>query len=433
MTRAFVSPMGDPTFANATASLADAFFPSAKSNAQAKLLGAQYQDELASGRQHAANADQLENQNAAIARLADVFTDPQTLAILQAGLGNSDQMAGALGKRQEMGFRDNSQAAVDRGDMQSASNALIPLANGPLDLSTVQDGVRFNKYREDAPLTNTPQTLAEIVTEHAQAGAYGASANSSNASAEASRARAAFTEDKMAHPEKYRTPTAGKGAGAPLDISPSDTAAVQKLILSRLPAGAKFDPADIAATTTRFSELYQQSRNAGTALDQAFKETLQIAPRVDEQDNWGWSNDVDAAPPTVSRRRQRPPGGLTPDQVSNAAPGSIFDAMMPQPAAAPTPAGAMPVQFDFADGTSPAVQAATRAYAQADPVMPPAVAAPAAAAAPAPTPKSGVKIAKAITEADQQKAIDHANDLIKRGGDEAAIRARLEAMGVHLK
>lgn len=103
--------------------------------------------------------------------------------LMAAGGGNAQQLAGALGGLQGQGFR---QAAVDAavlGDPGAANAQLFGVANGPVDLTKITDGMAFNPIAApaDAGMAVTPLGEATIRQRDASAAASGARAQSTRA------------------------------------------------------------------------------------------------------------------------------------------------------------------------------------------------------------------------------------------------------------
>lgn len=300
MARTFVSPMGDPTFANAANSLAEALFPNARAQAAAKMAGAQYQGQLASNEQTGLENVGLRRSNTAYDQLPALFDDPRLVAILQAGGGNADQLMGAIGKDQEQTFRQGARDAAVAGNQQQAVNELFGVASGPVRLNDIDSGYQLNPYQSGGPIAATGETLSEIVANQARAGA-------SNAAANASNARAGYYTDRTTNPERHRA-AGGKDGG--IKVSPSDAANMDKLLGYYLPAevpdedggklSATMEPGLRNAVLTRATEIFSQNQNAQLAVDQAVQEMLDIKPGTPGAD--GFFRDTPGVAPSVSRR-----------------------------------------------------------------------------------------------------------------------------------
>ena len=275
MARTFVSPMGDPTFANAAISLAEALFPNPVNQARARMMGAQYQGQLASNEQTNLENVGLSDQNNAYASLADVLGDPLVATVLRAGRGNAAQLSDALGNFQEQGFRQGARDKAVAGNMQGAVAEQFGLANGPVQINQIDDGYQLNPYQLDGKITATGKTTAQIAAEQARADQFRAGAAQNYAQAGAARALEAQRRDQMENPEKYRTGTRGGGV---TDISPAESLAIGKMVMQSIPPGAEF-PVDLQnQIITRASQLYQGNGNAQDSVAQAIGEIAQISP-----------------------------------------------------------------------------------------------------------------------------------------------------------
>lgn len=327
MSRAFVSPMADPTFANAATSLAQALFPSARSQAAAKMAGAQYQGQILNNEQTGLENVGLRRSNQGFEGLADVIADPVTLQLLLAGGGNADQLAGAVGKRQEQTFRQGARDLAVGGDQQAAVNELFGVASGPVKLNDIDSGYQLNPYQSGGPIAATGETLSEIVANQARAGA-------SNAAANASNARAGYYTDRTANPERHRA-VGGKDGG--IKVSPSDAANMDKLLGYYLPAevpdedggklSATMEPGLRNAVLTRATEIFSQNQNAQLAVDQAVQEMLDINPGKPGAD--GWISDTPGVAPSVSRRQPAAPAAapaaVAPMRARNPQTGEVLE------------------------------------------------------------------------------------------------------------
>lgn len=272
-----VSPMGDPTLAGAVSNLAQVFAPKQRTIAAGELAGAQV-------RKTRGQADQIEYQNQQISKLAEIFAaNPELAAVLGAGQGNAQQMAGAVGAFRAM---DAKKAARDKavgGDYTGAAAEQFYLADKPVAVNDIDSGYQINPYVAGGTMTPTGKTLAEIVTQEATTGLRHAQANSANAAAGASNARAAKTRDEMANPERYRAPprAAASGQPKPTKVSPNDVKALDKLIGQLAPAGSEF-PTDVRNDVlTRAAANYQQTGNAQQSVADAFAELTSTTPAVD--------------------------------------------------------------------------------------------------------------------------------------------------------
>lgn len=298
--KVFVSPLGDPTVSEGVASVLDAVFPDPRTQAAIKMLGAQYQGQLLGNEQTGLENTALSRSNSAYESLGDVISDPGLVTVMRAGGGNADQLAGARGKFQEQGFRQSAYDQAMAGNQQGATNALFGVANGPVALNDIKDGYQLNPYEAGGAVTPTGQTLAEIVTQGAQARNY-------DASASAASALASLRQDHQANPQRYQS---GGEGGKPLDISPADAKALDDMVIARIPKGAQYNEGDVAAVVSRASQIYQQTRNAGAAVDQAFNELLEVNPeKTTGDDDWIPFNES-TSPANVVRKLGSGPAGL---------------------------------------------------------------------------------------------------------------------------
>lgn len=302
--RAFYSPMGDTTLANAAANLASAMFPNARSQAAARMAGAQYAGQLAQNEQTALENVGLDRSNTAYATLGDVINDPRIVAILRAGGGNAAQLSDALGNFQEQGFRQGARDRAVAGDFGGAVGEQFGLADSPTKINVIDGGYQLNPYQVGGPIAATGATLSDIMLNQARAGQAAAAANASNA-------RAAKIADEMANPGRYRAPMAAGGVN---DISPSEAIALDKMIGLSLPGAIKdvdggelepqIDPGLRDALVVRASELYQQNRNAGASVAQAIAELAEIQQGTPGVDRF-W-DDQEGTAPKVTRRTGAP-------------------------------------------------------------------------------------------------------------------------------
>lgn len=298
-----ISPMGDPVLAGAVSNLAQIFAPKAATRAAGELAGAKVRGETA-------KADAQEYQNQQVRGLAQVFAEnPQLAAVLGAGQGNAQQMAQAVGAFQEQRLRQQAADAAARGDYTGANAPLFGVANGPVAVNQVQGGYQLNPYVAGGNLNATSKTLAEIVTEEAQAAAQRASAAQSYASAGAASALADMRRDQMANPGKYRA--GGGSESKPAKVSPNDVKNLDKLI-GQLAAGADF-PVDVRNDVlTRAAAIYQQTGNAQQSVADAFAELADVAPAVDTP----WYNPFTRDKPATVTRRAAPAAAPAPAQAA---------------------------------------------------------------------------------------------------------------------
>lgn len=166
----------------------------------------------------------------------------------QAGLLSSALMAGYdptkvsgyLGDTQEQGFREGAVARALAGDFGGGNAHLMGVANGPVELASVQgQNLIANRLLEGGGgITTTEQGRAGISADAARAAAAYASANNSNASA--ARTRQATTLD--------RADTIGGGGGRAGMKAPSGYRWAQDGRLEAIPGGPADKPAGSGAS-----------------------------------------------------------------------------------------------------------------------------------------------------------------------------------------
>lgn len=371
--RTFVSPMGDPTFANAAASLGAALFPNARTQAAARMAGAQYAGQLASNEQTGLENDGLRRSNTAFESLGDVIADPRIVAVLRAGGGNADQLSSALGNFQEQGFRQGARDKAVAGNYGGAVAEQFGLASGPVRINDIDSGYQLNPYQQGGPITATGETLADIAAAYAKAGASDAAANANNA-------RAGYYSERTANPQRFMTP--GSGDAKPLPAG--DSRLLTSEILARIPKGVKYSEADLAAAIGTAENLRAQGLPVGTAAAQAFDQVFGL--------------DAQPVEPTrVAGLFDGPYDWLSGAQVPTGDPARLQRRTgAPAPAAAPAPA-------------VPAPQAQAPAAAPAAPKV------------------------QRIPASQYDEAIAAANRAIQNGADPDAVRQRLLDMGVPLQ
>lgn len=126
----------------------------------------------------------------------------------QAGLLSSALMAGYdptkvsgyLGDNQEQGFREGAVGRALAGDFGGGNAYLMGVANGPVELASVQgQNLLANRLLEGGGgITTTEQGRAGIAADAARAASSYASANSSNATADATRQRLGIAQAQFA-------------------------------------------------------------------------------------------------------------------------------------------------------------------------------------------------------------------------------------------
>ena len=143
--------------------------------------------------------------------------DPQAIAEVVASRvrmgGTANDAMNALGGAFTLGQRRASAAAVERGDLGAANNALIPIASGPQRMNVIQGGYQINPYEVggEAELLGTGQ--ARIARDNAAATAsYARAAASGRSNRGGGRPRGAdLTAERQAQLEAIE-----QDLGAPL-------------------------------------------------------------------------------------------------------------------------------------------------------------------------------------------------------------------------
>ena len=109
------------------------------------------------------------------------------------------KVSGYLGQTQEQGFREGAVGRALAGDFGGGNAYLMGVANGPVELASVQgQNLIANRLLEGGGgVTTTEQGRAGIAADAARAAASYASANSSNASAAATRGRLGIAQQQF--------------------------------------------------------------------------------------------------------------------------------------------------------------------------------------------------------------------------------------------
>jgi len=165
-----------------------------------------------------------DNRQAKISAAGYAPEQADLLANLFAGGIDPRQLSGYAGDVQEQGFRGNSVASALAGDWGGANANLMGVANGPVDLASVQGQNLINNrlLPGGGGISTTEQGQAGIGADKARAVASYASANSSNASAQAALGRLAIArgqydlerEGNWAPGRNYAKATSGAGAAS---------------------------------------------------------------------------------------------------------------------------------------------------------------------------------------------------------------------------
>lgn len=123
---------------------------------------------------------------------ADLGISDAEARLLAAGGGNAQQMLGGLGAARQQGFRQAAAESAALGDVQGANAQLFGVANGPVQVTGISDGVAYNRLAApgEADLTVTPLGEATIRQRDA-------SANASHARAASTRARLGIAQEQF--------------------------------------------------------------------------------------------------------------------------------------------------------------------------------------------------------------------------------------------
>jgi hypothetical protein len=125
------------------------------------------------------------------------------------------KLSGYIGATQEQGFRGDAVARALAGDFGAANANLMGVANGPVELASVQGQNLINNrlLEGGGGITTTDQGRAGIAADAARAAASYASANSSNATAAATRARLGIAQQQFDLQREGRWNPSGTAAG----------------------------------------------------------------------------------------------------------------------------------------------------------------------------------------------------------------------------
>lgn len=135
--------------------------------------------------------------------------------LLAAGGGNAQQLMGGVGAARQQGFRQAAAEAAALGDVQGANAQLFGVANAPVQVTGISDGVAYNRLAApgEADLTVTPLGEATIRQRDA-------SANASHARAHATRQRLGIAQQQFDlqrsgqwNPSGSVAPSGGAGGG----------------------------------------------------------------------------------------------------------------------------------------------------------------------------------------------------------------------------
>lgn len=252
-------------------SLGAALFPDVRAQAAGRMAGQQLSKLTADTQLAEAKAFGEQDQNEALAAavLEAAGFDPKTVALIRAGRGNADQLAGAY----ETTNRINADSAAGEffaeGDYGGASAARLRGGRDPLQTNQIDEGYQLNPYDTGGDIAATGETLADIA-------ATGALTRQRDASA-------AYDRERTANPDRFRaTPRAA--APKPVTISPAETKALADEAARFLPGDAN-NQANIMAMVGRASELVTAGANPAQALQTAFSELFENVPEQVTGDN----------------------------------------------------------------------------------------------------------------------------------------------------
>lgn len=146
------------------------------------------------------------------ARAGDVSALNELTALGLTSNENVDMKT--LGETQEFAFRQAARDKAVLGDPTGYNAELVGIAKGPLQTTSVSDGVAFNPYAQsDQDLNVTPLGEASIAQRRAAAASSYASANSSNASAARTRQAAGIDAAQFGLQRSGQRSPGGKPAG----------------------------------------------------------------------------------------------------------------------------------------------------------------------------------------------------------------------------
>lgn len=310
-------------------------------NAIAATIGAATYDEKRDPRAQAARkygleADNLQDERDGRGGIADLFgsldfSNPEAMGqavreigkrVLATG-GNPDSISEVMRfmAANTPGTSDDTvgRAVVGAGGPARGSNTSYTTAG--------QAGIRAGNFAQEAIINDADnrQSGANTAATVAGAAANTAANNASRESiADADRYSQPVTlaPGHTAHPAPGdpRFPSgpttadykpADRAGATPPDVTPFTTADADRMeeaVLRAIPEGADIAPGAIEATVARAGEIYQKTKNSGTALSQAMKEILDITEPVE-----GWFSDT----PAAVTQREAPttppkPGAISP-------------------------------------------------------------------------------------------------------------------------
>lgn len=279
--------MNNPWVAGAQ-SLGQALFPNQQAQVAGRVAGQQLSKLAAETDLARAKALGEEDQNSALAdaALAAAGIDPVTRALVRAGRGNAQQLAGAY---QTVGQVNADSAAGDAfaaGDYTGTGAARLRGGREPLKTNEIDDGYQLNPYATGGDMTPTGKTMADIAA--------------SSALARQRDAAAAYDRERAQSPERFRAPSAGSQQKA-VTISPAETKALAEEAARFLPGDAGTQD-NVMALVGRASDLIVSGAPPAHALQQAFNELFENVQPVTTGDN-DWIPFNESTTPGGIRRR----------------------------------------------------------------------------------------------------------------------------------
>lgn len=269
--------------------LGEALFPNQRAQVAGRMAGQQLSKMAADTDLARAKADGEQDQNDALtdAVLRSAGFDDKTIALIRAGRGNAEQLAGAYQTVGQVGADAAAGDAYQQGDYDAAGAARLRGGRDPLKTNDIQGGYQLNPYDTGGGITPTGETLADIA-----------------ATAALSRQRdaaAGYDRERTANPDRFRAPPRAAAAPKPVTISPAESKAIADEAARFLP-GAAGTQENVMALTGRASELIVSGAPPAQALQQAFSELFETVPTRTTGDNDWIPFNEETIPGGVQRR-----------------------------------------------------------------------------------------------------------------------------------
>lgn len=279
--------MNNPWVAGA-ASLGEALFPNQRAQTAGRMAGQQLSKLAAETDLAQAKAFGEEDQNSALAdaALAAAGIDPVTRALIRAGRGNAQQLAGAYQTVGQVNADSAAGDAFSAGDYTGTGAARLRGGREPLKTNEIDDGYRLNPYDTGGTITPTGETLADIA-------ATGALARQRDAAA-------SYDRERTQNPQRFRAHGAGSQP-KPVTISPAETKALAD-------EAARFLPGDVGtqdnimALVGRASDMIVSGMPPAQALQRAYNDLFETVQPVTTGDN-DWIPFNESTTPGGIRRR----------------------------------------------------------------------------------------------------------------------------------